>query len=92
MRKSILTFRLADLLALAEYKPRLNDKLNVYTRIQGLYTHNLKEDYHTGSYIMLRAGIAVKDINLGLAGNFDFYGSAKHNENNFGGYVLVNLF
>lgn len=82
----------ADLLALAEYKPRLTDELNLYTRIQGLYTHNLKGGHHTRSYIMLRAGIAVKDINFGLAGNFDFYGSVKHNENNFGGFVVVNLF
>ncbi|WP_430611614.1 hypothetical protein [Flavobacterium sp. JP2137] len=81
-----------DALALVEYKPAINEKLNLYTRLQGLYTHNLGYDFHTRSYVMLRAGLTYKDISFGAAANFDWYGPMKINENNFGGFVAVNLF
>lgn len=81
-----------DALALIEYKPKLNEKLNVYTRAQGLYTHNIGYDFHTRSYVMLRAGLTYKDITIGAAANFDWYGPMKTNKNNFGGFVAMNLF
>lgn len=81
-----------DALALVEYKPAINEKLNLYTRIQGLYTHNLGHDFHSRSYIMFRAGLTYKDITFGAAANTDWYGPMKVNENNFGGFVAVNLF
>lgn len=81
-----------DALALIEYKPKLTEKLNIYTRLQGLYTHNLGYDFHTRSYIMLRAGLTYKDITFGAAANLDWYGPMKTNQNNFGGFVAVNLF
>lgn len=81
-----------DALALVEYKPAINEKLNLYTRLQGLYTHNLGHDFHSRSYVMLRAGLTHKDITFGAAANFDWYGPMKINKNNFGGFVAVNLF
>lgn len=81
-----------DALALVEYKPEINEKLNLYTIVQGLYTHNLGYDYHSRSYVMLRAGLTYKDITFGAAANFDWYGPMKINKNNFGGFVAVNLF
>lgn len=81
-----------DALALVEYKPIINEKLNLYTRLQGLYTHNLGHDFHSRSYVMLRAGLTYKDITFGAAANFDWYGPMKINKNNFGGFVAVNLF
>jgi len=82
----------AELFALAEYKPKLTEKLNLYTKIQGLYCHNLGYDFHSRSYLWLRAGLTIKEFSFGLAGNIDFYGPAKHNENNLGIFLLVNLF
>lgn len=81
-----------DALALVEYKPAINEKLRLYTRLQGLYTHNLGYDFHSRSYVMLRAGFSYKDITLGAATNFDWYGPIKSNKNNFGGFVALNLF
>lgn len=81
-----------DVLTLVEYKPKINEQLNLYARIQGLYTQNLGYDYHSRSYLMLRAGLTYKDITFGAAVNFDWYGPLKINENNFGGFVAVNLF
>jgi len=81
-----------DVLGLIEYKPKLNDKLNFYSRFQGLYTRTLGIDLHSRSYIMLRAGITIKDITFGMANNFDWYGPIKFRENNFGAFVAFNLF
>lgn len=81
-----------DALVLVEYKPIINEKLNLYTRLQGLYTHNLGHDFHSRSYVMLRTGLTYKDITFGAAANFDWYGPMKINKNNFGGFVAVNLF
>ncbi len=82
----------ADILGLIEYKPGLSEKVKLYTRLQGLYTRNLSYDMHIRSYVMLRAGVSIKDVTLGIANNMDFYGPAKRDENNFGGFILVNLF
>lgn len=81
-----------DALALLEYKPAISNKLNLYTRLQGLYTHNLGHDFHSRSYIMLRAGVTYKDMTFGAATNFDWYGPFKVNKNNFGGFVALSLF
>lgn len=82
----------AEIFALAEYKPKLNEKLNLYTKIQALYSYNLGYDLHSRSYAWLRAGVTIKEFTFGLAGNIDFYGPSKHNENNLGAFLLVNLF
>ncbi|SHK43575.1 hypothetical protein [Epilithonimonas mollis] len=81
----------AEVFALAEYKPKVNEKLNLYTKIQGLYCHNLGSDFHSRSYIWVRAGLTVKEFTFGLAANVDFYGSAKYNENNLGVFLMVNM-
>ncbi|HUH25177.1 MAG TPA: hypothetical protein VLY87_00990, partial [Flavobacterium sp.] len=67
-------------------------KFNLYTRLQGLYTHQLGHDFHSRSYVMLRAGLTYKDVTFGAAANFDWYGPMKVNKNNVGGFVAVNLF
>lgn len=81
-----------DALALVEYKPAMNEQWSLYTRLQGLYTHNLGYDFHSRSYVMLRAGLTYKDITFGAATNFDWYGPMKSNKNNFGAFVALSLF
>ncbi|MBL7707285.1 MAG: hypothetical protein JNM21_17195 [Taibaiella sp.] len=81
-----------DALALVEYKPAINEKLRLYTRLQGLYTHNLGYDFHSRSYIMLRAGFSYKDFSFGAATNLDWYGPMKINKNNFGAFIALSLF
>lgn len=82
----------AEILALAEFKPQLNEKLKLYTRIQGLYTRNVSQDYHARSYVMARAGVTLKDITFGVGANFDFYGPKSISDQNIGGFVNINLF
>jgi hypothetical protein len=79
-------------LALIEYKPKINQKFNFYSRIQGLYGFVPKSGDHNRSYIMLRAGLSYKESSFGAAANFDWYGPIKHNENNFGVFGSVLLF
>lgn len=81
-----------DALGLFEYKPPINDKFNLYTRLQGLYSYNFGHEFHTRSYLMLRAGLTWKDITFGPAVNFDRYGPTKISKNNIGGFIAVNLF
>jgi len=79
-------------LAIFEYKPKLNDNLNFYTRFQGLYGFVPESGNHSRSYIMLRAGLNYKEFSFGAASNFDWYGPRKQNENSFGLFINALLF
>ena len=81
-----------EVLALAEYKPMINEKLKFYSRLQGLYTQDTGIGDHGRSYIMARAGITIKDVTFGAGANFDFYGPQKIKDHNIGGFVNINLF
>jgi hypothetical protein len=77
--------------ALLENKPQLTDKLGLYTRVQGLYNHNTKQDFHDRSYLYLRAGLSIKKYQFGLGANFDRYGPFKINQENYGLFVRVEI-
>lgn len=81
-----------ELMVLAEYKPALNDRWSLYTRLQGLYGLMVDNSDHARSYIMLRAGMTYREFTFGLGANFDWYGPDKHHEKNIGAFVSVNLF
>lgn len=82
----------ADILLLMEYRPQLTEKLKLYTRAQGLYGYNFSQESHTRSYLMLRAGVTIKDITVGLANDIDYFGPEKIRLNNLGGFVRIELF
>ena len=77
---------------LIEYRPKINEKWNIYSRVQGTYVHALADDFHARSYIRARAGLKHGDITFGLGANFEYYGPLKYNENNIGGFVQILLF
>lgn len=79
-------------LGIVEYKPAINDKWRLYTRLQGTYVHAMKNDFHARSYIRARAGLSYKEFTFGVGGNFEYYGPTKNNENNIGGFLQVLLF
>lgn len=81
-----------DLMLLTEFRPKLSEQLNLYSRLQGLNSRNIGQHFHARSYIRARLGINIKDISFGIANNFDFYGPAQYFENNFGGFILLELF
>ncbi|WP_310594076.1 hypothetical protein [Flavobacterium sp.] len=79
-------------LLLVEYKPKINDKLHFYSRIQCLYGYNTSSHEHSRSYVNTRAGITYREFSFGAGTNIDYYGPMKHNENSFGGFVSFLLF
>ncbi len=80
-----------ELFGLVEYKPKFTKSWGLYSRVQGLYDQNTKQDFHDRSYIWLRLGASYKNFQFGLGSNFDFYGKNKTNENSFGGFLRIEL-
>lgn len=76
---------------LVEYKPQLTKTLGLYTRVQGLYNHNTKQEFHDRSYLYFRAGLSYQNYQFGLGANFDRYGPMKVSGDNFGLFVRVLL-
>lgn len=77
---------------LLEYKPKFNKNWGLYTRAQGLYNHNTRQNFHDRSYVWIRLGASYKQFQFGLGANVDFYGPGKMNENSFGVFVRAELF
>jgi hypothetical protein len=78
-------------LTVLEYKPTITKNINLYSRVQGLYNNNTKENFHERSYIQLRAGLGVQNCQFGLAANFDYYGPAKILKENYGVFIRYNF-
>lgn len=70
-----------------EFKPRLTHSLKLYTRIQGIFNINIQNGLHERSLLYLRNGLTLKKTSLGLGFNFDFYGSSKTLQKNFGLFI-----
>lgn len=72
---------------IVEWKPNLNPKMKLYTRIQGLYIYNLSDPEHQRSFIHFRLGLSRKTWVYGLGLNADFYGPNLYTVNNFGAFA-----
>ena len=79
------------LFALIEFKPRLSNNFKLYSRLQGLYNHNLKSSNHQRSYLQIRLGIGYRKYQFGLAANLDYFGSDKVFQENYGVFVRTGL-
>lgn len=77
--------------ALVEFKPRLTKTLGLYTRVQGLYNQNSKQEFHDRSYLYFRAGLSYQNYQFGLGVNLDRYGPMKISEENYGLFLRVLL-
>lgn len=82
----------SEAMALLEYKPKLNDNINFYSRVQGLYGFVPKSGSHNRSYLMLRAGLNYREFSFGIASNFDWFGPKKQYQENLGLFMNVLLF
>jgi hypothetical protein len=77
--------------AQVEYKPVITKKWSLYTRLQLLYNHNLKNGNHFRSYAYSRLGLTYEYLSFGLAHNFDSYGADKNTKNNYGIFLKLSL-
>jgi hypothetical protein len=78
-------------LALIEYKPKLTEKLNLYSRFQMLYNYNTEDQHHERSYIQFRLGLGIRNYQFGLATNLDYYGQTKVFKDNYGLFLRYNF-
>ena len=80
-----------ETVALAEYKPKLSDKLRLYTRLQGLLVRDIEVGTHARSGTSLRAGLTFDKFTVGLGSNFDAYGPMKFEKSNHGLFFQMRL-
>ncbi len=76
---------------IVEFKPQLTDKLKLYTHALALYNHNISLNEHDRSFYYFRLGLTKGIFTLGAAANIDFYGPNVYNENNFGGFIKIDI-
>lgn len=76
-----------ELFGIYEYKPAISPGLNLYTRMQFLYIHSTKTNFHARSFVQLRAGLKKNDLNFGIGANLDQYGPEKIFKPNYGIFV-----
>ena len=86
---SVLSFQLSSaqnikFFGLYEYKPALNEKWSVYSRLQLTYNQGMALGFHNRSFLYLRAGLKKGPLGFGLGANFDAYGSEKTARDNYG--------
>ena len=81
-----------EILGLLEYSPRLNEDWRIYTRVQGLYNQDLKNDIHSVSYVWGRLGATYRNYRFGVGGNFYSLGPKRISEKNIGIFLGVLLF
>lgn len=74
-------------IGIVEYKPRLTDRLKLYTRLQGIYNVSLNESLHERSLLYLRTGITINRLSVGLGFNIDYYGPGKTRQENIGIFI-----
>ena len=72
---------------IVEYKPKLSNKLRLYTRFQGIYNFKVNNGQHERSLVYIRTGLTLKGTSLGFGFNWDFYGSTKTKHENLGIFI-----
>lgn len=79
-----------DIMTILQYKPQINDKVKLYTRLQLLNLFN--SDGNIKSYQCMRLGVEVKGIQFGLALDLDEYGPIPSVTSNFGLFIRKEIF
>jgi len=80
-----------EIFGLYEYKPPLNEKWSLYTRLQFICVYGLGDHEHGRSYLYLRAGVKRNALAFGLGTNLDQYGPEKIFKDNYGVFVKWDL-
>ena len=79
-----------DLMTILQYKPAINEKVKLYTRLQLL---NLFDSGgNKKSYQWFRLGLEVKEIQFGLAVDLDEFGPHPSVTSNFGVFFRKEIF
>jgi hypothetical protein len=86
---TVLSYQLSSdqnlkIFGIYEFKPALNDKWSIYSRLQLTYNQGMAEGFHNRSFLYLRAGLKKGPLGFGLGANFDAYGPNKVARENYG--------
>jgi hypothetical protein len=79
-----------DIMTIIQFKPDINEKMKLYTRIQALNLFDAGGNIK--SYQWLRLGLELKGLQFGLAANLDEYGPDPSVEASFGLFVRKEIF
>lgn len=79
-------------LFLVAYKPRFSKKLGLYSRVQGQYIENPRAPEGAGShvlsYLFLRLGLDYRQVQFGLAANYNWISPRQQQQqDNYGVFV-----
>ena len=77
-----------EVMALAEYRPRLTEKVGIYSRVQLMSNYGT---YHNRSYQNFRLGLSVNQVQFGAALNLDEYGKETKTLHNIGLFFRTEL-
>jgi len=77
----------AELFGIYEYKPKISPKTSLYSRLQFMYVHGTQQNHHARSFLQLRSGLKINELNFGLGANLDQYGPGKTYMPNYGLFV-----
>jgi len=79
-----------DIMTVFQYKPEINDRLKLFSRVQLLNVFDSGGNIR--SYQWMRLGLEAKGIQFGLAANLDEYGPDPSVESNFGLFIRKEIF
>jgi len=79
-----------DIMTIVQYKPDLNEKVKLYTRLQML--NLFSKEGNMKSYQWMRLGLEVKGVQFGLAVNIDELGPKPSAKSSFGLFFRKELF
>ena len=80
-----------EFISFAEFKPKLTEKIRLYTKAQYMYNHSFTFDAHDRSFAYFRLGLKINIISFGGACNLDYYGKDKFFKENYGGFIKFDI-
>lgn len=75
-----------------EFEPKINTKIKLYSRLQGVYSFDVRNNEHDRSFFYARVGITNNKTSFGVGYNWDLYGPSLLNKKNVGVFVRTNIF
>jgi hypothetical protein len=88
-RNSVLTNYSSEFLVMTEFRPKLTEKFNLYSRVQAMTETDFIEAKR--NFQMLRLGLGFKQYLFGLGATFDQFGNKPIKEENYGIFVRAEL-
>ncbi len=90
----LITFlpdRAFEMISFLEFKPKIEDKLRLYSRVQTMYNYSLTNEHHGRSFLQLRLGLSHKRMTYGVGADYDYYGKDSFKYENYGAFLKLNL-